>query len=318
MDNLDKDFIYDQFLNGKTIQQIADENNKTWSSIYQIIGGRLPHKYSFSEIEEKRICYLYLSGKSCPKIAEIYKVGHKCISNVLKKHNIKCDQKNMIRKYSFDENYFDNIDTPDKAYILGLLFADGNNSINKSTISLSLQEYDKDILYKIKDAINYNGIIKDVDVSNRVYGNGYISKNMCSLNIYSKRLCQVLSDKGMVKNKSLILEYPNYLPQDLNRHFLRGYFDGDGSIYKSNERNYNFTITSTFNFCKDALSIMRRELNIGGNIYDASNHNGITKVVVISGRNQCKTVTDWFYNDSDLFLQRKYDRYVKYFYSDAA
>ena len=50
---------------------------------------------------------------------------------------------------------------------------------------------------------------------------------------------------------------------------------------------------------------------LGGNIYDASCHNGTAKVVTLSGNRQVKTVLDWLYKDSELFLQRKWERYKK-------
>ena len=50
-----------------------------------------------------------------------------------------------------------------------------------------------------------------------------------------------------------------------------------------------------------------------GNIYDAQCHNGITKVLSISGRFQTNIVLDWLYVDSHIYLERKYEKYKKAF-----
>lgn len=45
-----------------------------------------------------------------------------------------------------------------------------------------------------------------------------------------------LSKHGCVPNKSLILKFPTTLPNELVNDFIRGYFDGDGSVYINNKR----------------------------------------------------------------------------------
>ena len=101
---------------------------------------------NFTNEEEMKIVDMYVNQKlSTVKIGQYYNCYHKVIAKVLEKHNIQ-RVGNGKRKYNLDEHYFDKIDTPNKAYILGLLFADGNNSLVKSTIRISLQESDKDIL----------------------------------------------------------------------------------------------------------------------------------------------------------------------------
>ena len=83
----------------------------------------------FSNEEEMKIVEMYVSQKlSTVKIGQFYNCSHKTISRVLDKYNIQRIG-NGRRKYNLDESYFDVIDNPNKAYILGLLFADGNNCI---------------------------------------------------------------------------------------------------------------------------------------------------------------------------------------------
>lgn len=251
----------------------------------------------------------YLNGESSVKIGKRYNTTHKPILKALKRMGVKIDQKRFVRKYSLDENYFDVIDTPNKAYILGLLYADGSNCSSKSTITISLQEEDKELLEKIRMELNSEKPLEYLDYSNKHSG-GYHYKNQYRLLFFSSHLCEQLNDKGMVPNKSLILTVPT-LRNDLYSHFVRGYFDGDGSFCfrytQDNKARYLTTITSTQSFCEQIRQIIKDNVNIPcGNVYDASCHNGVTKVLSISGMKQNNALFKWLYADAELYLERKY------------
>lgn len=179
---------------------------------------------------------------------------------------------------------------------------------------MSLEENDFDILEKIRKEIGSEKELEFLDYSNK-HDFGYNYKNQYRLLLFSSHICDSLIKLGVVPNKSLILNFPQILP-DLLPHFIRGYFDGDGSIYMGKRNScFTLTITSTDSFCNSLKNIVEKNIGINCHVYDASNHNGITKVFTISGRNQVKTFLDWIYCDADLFLQRKYDRYLNYFYN---
>lgn len=283
------------------------------------MNGNKKPKYNeivFSEDQEKEIIDMYTNQKiSTVKIGKYFSVGHKTIAKVLQKYNIPRTNVGR-RRYDLDEHYFDSIDTPNKAYILGLFYADGYNSLDKRTIRLQLQYTDKDILEDIRKELNSEKPLKFIRCSDKVASNGFISKDMYQLEIYSSHMCQVLEKLGMVQNKSLVLTFPTFLDESLYVHFIRGYFDGDGSFCPHYTKKGWFqalvTITSTEVFCESCLNIIRRETGVGGGIYDASSHNGITKVIYISGTNQAKKFFEWLYKDAELYLKRKHDLYIQY------
>ena len=132
-------------------------------------------------------------------------------------------------------------------------------------------------------------------------------------------MCESLNNIGMKPNKSLILEFPQ-IDEYLVSHFVRGYYDGNGSIYRkiknSNNHHITTTITSTKMFCNSLAEICTKKLDIYCPIYDASNHNGVTKIFTLSGRNKSKKFLDWIYQDADMYLARKYDRYKEYYFLD--
>ena len=275
-------------------------------------------KYIFSENETSDIINSYLNGESSVSISKRYGLNnHKPILKLLHSNNVSVNRSLSTRKYKLNEKYFDLIDSPNKAYILGFLFADGSLNKDKQTISMSLQEDDWDILEKIRNEIDSEKQLEFLNYSNKK-DFGYTYKNQYRLSMFSKYMCESLINIGMVQNKSLILEFPN-IPKEFHSHFIRGYFDGDGSFcaYYTKENKFQplVTITSTEQFCIKIQNILRDNLNIPcGNIYEASCKNGITKVLSISGSIQTKKVLDWLYHDAELFLERKHEKYINAFY----
>ena len=206
------------------------------------------------------------------------------------------------KKYNYNENYFDCIDNQDKAYIIGLLLADGNINQEKTVVSISLQESDKLILNKIQSCvgISNNLIFINMNKKNQNWSNQYC------LSLFSKHLCRALCFYGVIPNKSLSLKYPVMIREELTRHILRGYIDGDGNISK-NECRVRFV--STKDFCDVAKLIIENTLNINCTIKQCKN-NDATKELCIAGRQQCSTFLQWIYKDANLYINRKYHIYL--------
>lgn len=310
--------IIDEYKSEICIDELCKKYHAKWSDIYNIISPSLRHsKKSINEFEKHQIKKMYQDGLSSTKIGVKLNIYHKTVNTILDDFGIK-RKHNGSRKYTINENYFDNIDTQNKAYILGLLYADGYNSMNKQTIRLQLQESDYEILEKIRIEINSNKPLRFIRCDNKIASNGYISKNMYQLEFFGKHICDTLDKLGMHQNKSLVLTFPTFLKEELYSHFIRGYFDGDGSYCYRQDPYYGerdlVTLTSTDAFCKDAKKIINiYSQAIGGGIYDSSCHNGITKVLSFSGKNQVNNLLNWIYKDAELYIQRKYDLYFKRF-----
>ena len=127
------------------------------------------------------------------------------------------------RKYDVNDSYFDQIDTEEKAYFLGLLYADGCNRKTKwkaKTISISLIDSDKEIIQKLKEAIQYTGPL---------YNNKTGSKsktNSCTLKVNSVYMSRALTNAGCMMNKTFNLKFPTeeQIPSCLIHHFVRRIF----------------------------------------------------------------------------------------------
>lgn len=118
----------------------------------------------------------------------------------------------------------------------------------------------------------------------------------------------MLKDYGLVGAKSLILEFPEWLNRDLYPHFIRGYFDGDGSISKEKYK-YNMSIISTESFCSYVQKILLEDLGIESHMYISRSEEKSTRTLMITRKHLNKIFFDWLYRDANLYLQRKYNIY---------
>lgn len=313
-----REIIIEQYKNGKTFEDLKKMYSTSWSNIYNVVSVSFEHKYSNVINDQKlKIIDMYKNGLSITQIGEKLKIYHKLVSKVLEENNIERENNNK-RTYKLNECYFDEIDNPNKAYILGFFYADGCNMIDKCTVSMSLEETDKEILEKIRIELGSERELEFIEQSKRKdENNNYRYKDMWKLLLFSTHMCNTLNNLGMMPNKSLKLEFPEWLDKNLYSHFIRGYFDGDGSLCVHQKKNGKYqpllTITSTDKFCNKCLEIMRKELGIGGGIYDASSHNGITKVLSISGFVQLEKVLNWLYKDAELYMKRKHNIFINQF-----
>jgi hypothetical protein len=221
----------------------------------------------------------------------------------------------VSKLYSIDDTFFEKINYENKAYFLGLMYADGN--INPNRIKIGLQENDKDILEKFKEAIKYSGPLIFRKGGERNDGWG-IRKNQYILQIANQKISKDLNNLGCVPNKSLILQFPteNQVSKHLIRHFIRGIMDGDGyfSKYfiKNNWVKYQVNLVSTSMFIDKLSEELKKELQI--NTYNCKRHKNKetpTRQMFISGRIHVMKFLDWIYNNSTIHLTRKYNKYKR-------
>lgn len=224
------------------------------------------------------------------------------------------------RKYKVNENYFDKIDTVNKAYFLGFLYADGyifegkenTNTKNKKsqTLNLTLQKEDTYILERLR-----------LDIQSERPLTYIKSQDKYRLCICSKQLVQRLVELGCGQAKTFKLEFPTeeQVPSYLIRHFIRGYFDGDGSLYfKEGIKNKlsvqcQFSIISSHAFIKSVNEFLIKELNINSYIRKANTKNIHRHVyrLQVSGRNNVCKLMEFLYLDKEyFFLSRKFEKYL--------
>ena len=142
----------------------------------------------------------------------------------------------MKRIYNVNDDYFETINCEQKAYWLGFLCADGwinKRSTGQDRLVLDISIKDKEHLYIYKKDLSFEGNIKDYIIKSGEF-KGY---QHSSVSITSQKLVDSLSKYGCTPNKSLTLTFPD-IPIKWINHFVRGYFDGDGSVFISNEKHW--------------------------------------------------------------------------------
>ena len=192
---------------------------------------------------------------------------------------------------------FETIDNEEKAYWLGFLYADGSVGSNASKIELGLAEKDLHQIKKFRDFIGLSN-----KISYRANTKSYRFSFRCD------NMKQDLINKGCVPNKSLILKFPTYkqVPKNLMRHFIRGYFDGDGWFTNTSEC-FQVGLIGTEDFIKGFLNEIDN-INKENKIFDVHRENG-AKRYIISGLQDCYNFLSYMYDNSIIYLDRKYNHY---------
>lgn len=248
------------------------------------------------------------------EIAKKYNIRPNTVRYILKDNGIKLDTfteaMRKSRKYTINENYFDQIDTEEKAYFLGFLYADGYNSEERGCIKLSLKYTDKYILEKFNKLIESNRPLQLIKSKTSKYSNGkqYTQKDQYCLNISNRHISKKLAELGCTQGKTFNIIFPEWLEKDLQKHFIRGYFDGDGSVWR-NKNQTNFEIIGTENFISSIRSILMSELKFSMTKLHKRKGKGDDYNIVwfrSGGNKKALKLKEFLYKDSSIYLDRKY------------
>lgn len=303
--------IIQMYKNKEPIDSIIEKYETEEHFIREVLkSNQIDRKYhTFSEELYDRIIYLYNDQRCIYNYIEYQLlVSENGIRDILRKRNIPLRTYSEVnQKYKRNSHYFDQIDNENKAYYLGLLFADGNNFSKHNAITLSLQEEDGYIVEKFKDEIEYEGFVHYDEKSkqNPKY------KNQVRITINDEYMSRKLYQLGLVDNKGLILKFPDYLEDKYIRHFVRGYFDGDGGVFYDKKRNRLATNTTGTLEVLTSIKDIINSIGIDCNIHhpkQSLNHNTYT-LLTCGNKNSLKYLS-WMYEDSYIKMIRKFDKYL--------
>ena len=257
--------------------------------------------------------------RSISKLSDKYGINRKTIVKYLNERNIEIT--NTHNKIPFNENSFDSIDTEEKAYWLGFMYADGYISSKNNQIGLQVAIKDIEHLQKFNKFLNYSGGMRVYD-SHQFGSNSKFNKNgeliqMVRTVITNKHLWNALNNIGCVPNKSLILQFPNksiFKSEDLIRHFIRGYVDGDGTlgIYPHSKTNPTLEASLLIVGTKSFLEGVQNYLNIKGFLMQKTNCDENTYRLGYSTK-KAEQVANILYKDATIYLTRKYNIYISDF-----
>ena len=226
----------------------------------------------------------------------------------------------MNKQYELNEDYFKVLETPEQAYILGFIYADGYN--REDTLELVQIESRVDILNKIKTALQSNAELKEY------------TPGKYTIYFNSRTLCSDLTRLGATKAKSLTLTFPDFIPEQLMSHFIRGYFDGDGCVWNGKRKvmkvtdktkpcgfrerivhNVKFTFTGNSIFINELQNYLVSKLGFGKTKLNYSKAKETKHICTMeySGRNQLKLLYNYMYKDASIYCNEKFNKFNEIF-----
>ena len=262
-------------------------------------------------MDDNKITELYKEGKSLAALSRMsglstYKVRQILVNNgtTIRTQAQQNVYSNQERSKPVNETYFDKIDNPKKAWILGFLAADGSVSKDRNLIKIGLSSIDREILEKIKKEIKIERRILDTETNK-----GFEISELDWSNANHKRQ---LAKFGIVPNKTYKpMQVPNF-SQDLQIAFIQGYFDGDGTFKDDGT-------TCRWEICSYRPEILKSIANVLNKI---TNYSNVKIPYESKSRKNYWTLTystkeaflilQESYKICPLYLQRKYDKFLNW------
>ena len=183
---------------------------------------------------------------------------------------------------------------------------------------------DVKILEDIKERLNYTGTIKHYPATIKWFNTKdgrkeYEGKPESRLSFTSHHMVDELISKGCTDHKSYTFKFPkDVVPINLYSHFIRGLFDGDGSITcwtdnkNTGHKKFSFGYTGTVDAVNVVANILKNKFNctpqVAPRFKDRNNNNvqlGICVNKVI------QHILDWLYQDANLYIERKHNKYFE-------
>lgn len=233
-----------------------------------------------------------------------------------------------------EHSYFDVVDTEEKAYFLGLIYADGTviDAVSKDgkqrqkQLAIALQEEDGYLLEKLCQNIKPKKSITVAHTPNMKAN----WKKRAVFKVSSDQICDSLIALGCVPKKSQVgMDYPA-IPDHLNRHFIRGFFDGDGCIYAQEVKNRykrktDYKISNSFarklrkriqltstskNFLADCLFYLQKEVGLKGKVHwRGVKRNLVAYKMTIEHKEDVESIKEYFYKDATIYMTRKKQKF---------
>lgn len=212
------------------------------------------------------------------------------------------------RKHTLNKHFFDVINTEEKAYWLGFIYADGyitksnNNDKSANRLRINISSKDKILLEQFLQDIEATSS----NITDYIPRKTYSTNQMSCISINSIELCNALISHGCTEKKTLTLSFPSSIHENLIHHFIRGYFDGDGTIGKE-----QLGIIGNHCFLINLQQILVQECNLKiTKLYEYKHKAPGMYDLKYGGRIQLTRIYQYLYKDATRFLSRKFDKFT--------
>ena len=217
-----------------------------------------------------------------------------------------------MQRYKCNFDFFSDL-TEKSAYWLGFIYADGCIESSRDRLTISLSIKDLEHLKKFQDDIEAT---HKISFNKARYSEKYKYTEKCSIRISSKKIKEDLGKLGCEPRKSLTCKFPK-ISNEMIPHFIRGYFDGDGSvsIVKCKNRKYpmlDISIIGTESFLQDLKIILgfskEKALKIDKRLKSSIS----IRTLRFSGRFIGEKFYNYIYKDATVFLNRKREKFEEF------
>lgn len=247
----------------------------------------------------KAVEYFNENKISITRCASLFNIHRETLAKYLKEFDMHEDR----RSYNVNENYFERIDSEEKAYWLGFITADGCLKQNKNQLDIGLSINDHSHLEKFKHSIDSEHPIK---TERTVLENNkeYLSSN---IGIQNKKLYNDLINLGVTPNKT-IHEIPANITEEFISHYIRGIFDGDGWLSWNNN-----CAELGFGMGYDILNYIRNKAELYACVkyYDIKPFKRIFRYRITS-KIEIKKMLEYIYSNANIYLERKHKKYLSF------
>jgi len=313
--------IIDLYSQGVASKTIAEKFGIFDNSVARILRKKGIARDKVIRVPQKDIDYIiktYSEGVSSTKIAAELNISDSTVGRILKRNNITIrPPEDNKRKYKINERFFQIIDTEEKAYYLGFLYADGNLSSSSGEITIRLHSQDIDVLQTLSNII-YGFEKLRTDTVTKIEDDGTTTvTNYIAFNVYSKRMHQDLQNLGCMPNKSFLITFPSaHVPAHLMRHFIRGLIDGDGCLDEMENHRYRVDLVSTIEMLEgfNQWSIQTLNIDFGKMYCRFPERETNTRNVQLKRQEDVKKFLDYIYNNATVCMKRKHNLYLDFIY----
>lgn len=235
--------------------------------------------------------------------------------------DLKINRMGFVKsKYEYDHSFFKDIQTEAQAYWCGFIMADGcvtiNERINSCEVCIKLQARDADHLKKFNKSIKGN--VPVILFDEWVIRPGETEKtiaHLCQIRLYSQEMFHDLGKYGVIPNKSMIKQFPKNIPDKLMNHFIRGYFDGNGSFtFKENKFRSCSFCTGSKEFAEGMCNYINEKVCKTSGVYESKrNHSFVFRT---SSYESTYAFLNYLYKDATIYLDRKFQKKEQFLNSE--
>ena len=227
---------------------------------------------------------------------------------------------NHISNRRIRHDIFSKIETELQAYLLGFYAADGNINEKRKTFRIHLQKQDSELVYLYKDIISPDARTFTVEEHKTTGRNGkeITAHESFGVDITSAKLCTDLVNLGIGYNKSYKDLHIPEMSKDLIRHFIRGYFDGDGCIivWLAKEKGKSDRVRGKFDICAKFASILNEFIKFFATHDIKLNLNYLKRDdmyrISTSSKKELEKIYNILYKNSNFYLSRKFNKFDHY------